>query len=126
MFIAGFVVFIVSPFLVCAIAILILGIVGETDNAMNNILINRYLGNFASKEMLSNIYSANAIARNFMRMIIGMAGSWVIGVTTSVNSMMIGDSIFLVISILLIIYMKSRVGLKPDEYKEKEIKLEII
>lgn len=92
---------------------------------MNNILTNRYLGNFASQDMVSKIYAANSIVRNLMRMIIGMAGSWLIGVIASANAMFYAGIVFLGISFALILYMRPRVGLKPEEYAKEEIEMKV-
>lgn len=125
MLLSGAIVLIKAPVWLCIIVILILGLVGKIDNAMNNILTNRYLGNFSSGEMTSRIYAANSISRNIFRMIIGMTGSWLIGVVPSANAMFYAGNVFLVISIILMLYMKSRVGLKPEEYSKEEIEMKV-
>lgn len=125
MVLSGAIVLIKAPVWLCIAIILILGFVGKIDNAMNNILTNRYLGNFSSGEMTSNIYATNSIARNIFRMIIGMTGSWIIGVVPSANAMFYAGGVFLLISIILMLYMKPRVGLKPEEYKPEEIEMKV-
>lgn len=125
MILSGAIVIIKAPLFLCISVILILGIVREIDNAMNNILTNRYLGNFSSGEMTSMIYATNSIARNICRMIIGMTGSWLIGVVPSANAMLYAGGIFLLIAFTLMLYMKPRVGLKPEEYKREEIEMKV-
>ena len=125
MVLSGVIVLIKAPVWLCIAIILILGLIGKIDNAMNNILTNRYLGNFSSGEMTSNIYATNSIARNIFRMIIGMTGSWLIGVVPSANAMLYAGGAFLLISFILMLYMKSRVGLKPEEYKPEEIEMKV-
>ena len=58
-------------------------------------------------------------------MIIGMMGSWLIGVVPSANAMFYAGGVFLLISIILMLYMKPRVGLKPEEYKPEEIEMKV-
>lgn len=125
MMLSGAIVLIKAPAWLCVFVILMLGLVGKTDNAMNNILTNRYLGNFANQEMTSKIYATNSIARNLFRMIIGMTGSWLIGVVPSANAMFYAGGVFLIISFMLMIYMGPRVGLKPEEYKKEEIEMKV-
>lgn len=125
MMLSGAIVLIKAPVWLCIFVILILGFVGKIDNAMNNILTNRYLGNFSSGEMTSRIYATNSIARNICRMIIGMTGSWLIGVVPSANAMFYAGGVFLLISFMLMLYMKPRVGLKPEEYKKEEIEMKV-
>lgn len=125
MMLSGAIVLIKAPVWLCIAIILILGLVGKIDNAMNNILINRYLGNFSSGEMTSRIYATNSIVKNIFRMIIGMTGSWLIGVVPSANAMLYAGGIFLLISFILMLYMKPRVGLKPEEYSKEEIEMKV-
>lgn len=125
MMLSGAIVLIKAPVWLCIAIILILGLVGKIDNAMNNILINRYLGNFSSGEMTSRIYATNSIVKNIFRMIIGMTGSWLIGVVPSANAMLYAGGVFLLISFILMLYMKPRVGLKPEEYSKEEIEMKV-
>lgn len=126
MMMSGLIVVLQAPVLVCIVIILLLGIIGKSDGAMNSILVNRYLGNFTDKEMISKIYAANSIAKNLMRMIIGISGSVLIGITTSANAMLFGGIVFFAIGIILLLYMRPRVGLKPEEYSKEEIGIEIL
>lgn len=125
MIMSGLIVVLQSPIWVSIVVILLFGILGKSDGAMNIILVNRYLGNFTDKNMISKIYAANSIAKNLMRMIIGMAGSILIGMTTSANAMLFGGIIFFIVGVILLLYMKPRVGLKPEEYSKEEIGIEI-
>lgn len=125
MMLSGAIVLIKVPVWVCIGVILILGLVGKIDNAMNNILTDRYLGNFASEKMTSRIYATKSIIRNIFRMIITMMGSWLIGVVPSANAMFYAGGVFLGISFILMIYMKPRLGLKPEEYPKEEIEMKV-
>lgn len=125
MMLSGAIVLIKAPVWVCIGVILILGLVGKIDNAMNNILTDRYLGNFASEKMTSRIYATKSIIRNIFRMIITMMGSWLIGVVPSANAMFYAGGAFLIISLILMIYMKPRLGLKPEEYPKEEIEMKV-
>lgn len=125
MMLSGAIVLIKVPVWLCIVIILMLGLVGKIDNAMNNILTNRYLGNFSSGEMTSKIYATNSIVRNIFRTIIGMIGSWLIGVVPSANAMFYAGGVFLIISFALMLYMRPRVGLKPEEYKKEEIEMKV-
>lgn len=125
MMLSGAIVLVKAPVWLCIGVILILGLVGKIDNAMNNILTDRYLGNFASEKMTSRIYATKSIIRNIFRMIITMMGSWLIGVVPSANAMFYAGGVFLGISFILMIYMKPRLGLKPEEYPKEEIEMKV-
>lgn len=125
MILSGAIVILHAPVWLCIIVLTVLGIVQKSDAAMSLILINRYLGNFANKEIISKIYAANAIAKNIIRTVVGMLGSALVAITTSSNSMLIAGIVFFVISGILLMYMKTRVGLKPEQYSKKEIEMKV-
>lgn len=125
MILSGAVVLLGAPIEVCILAILFFGIIRECDMAMSRILVNRYLGNFANQQIISKIYAANSIVKNFVRSVITALASALLAVTTSANSMLYVGLIFFVVSIIIISYMKPRVGLKPEEYSKKEIEMKV-
>lgn len=128
-----------------AVTILLSGIVGLTNIKPNTIMIfvtifyiiinldkgifgvimTRYLGNFANETILPKIYSINNISRNLFRMIIGFLGSYLLDVTDTANSLILTGIIFVIVIIALITYMKTRTGLKPEEYKKEDIEFDI-
>lgn len=126
MLLSGVIVMIQVPVWLSIIVLVLFGIVGKSDMAMSQVLVNRYLGNFASKKMISKIYSANSIIKNFIRMVIGVSGSILLASTTSANAMFIGGIVFFALSSAILIYMKPRVGLKPEEYSKEEIEMKIV
>ena len=86
-------------------------------------ITTRYLGNFTDEKILPKIYSVNAISRNIFRMLIGFLGSYLLDITNTSHAAIITGIIFTIISILLISYMKTRLGLRPEEYDKNEIKM---
>ncbi len=122
---SGFFVFIGIPTWICIGIILLLGIIGQSDSAMNTILVNRYLNNFSNEKIISKIYSVNSLIRNVTRSVITMLASVLLTVTTSTNAIIIGEIIYFAIGIMIILYMKQRVGLKPEEYPKQEIEMKI-
>ena len=51
-----------------------------------------------------------------------ISASGILGVTTSANALIIVGIIFTIIYISISQYMKTRLGLKPDEYSKEERK----
>ena len=82
--------------------------------------MSRYLGNFANEKIMPKIYSINNISRNVFRMIIGFIGSYLLKITNTANSLILTGIIFTIVTLALISYMKTRTGLKPEEYKKDE------
>ena len=87
--------------------------------------MTRYLSKFTNPTILPKIYSINAISRNFFRMIIGFLGSYILSLTNSANSLILTGIIFSIVTLSLISYMKTRTGLKPEEYKKEDIEFDI-
>ena len=110
-----------SIILITLIVLTITFIVINLDKGMSLVLVSRYLGNFSSEKILTQIYAANAMVKNLLRAIIGFLGSYLLDITNTANSMVIVGLFLLVVSISLIGYMKTRLGLKPEEYGEDEI-----
>lgn len=85
------------------------------------VIIKRYLGNFADEKALTQIYAIDAISGNALRAIISFIGSYLLRITNTANSMIIIGIILTVTVLGLVSYMKTRLGLKPEEYNEKEL-----
>ena len=122
---SGIIVVLKAPFLLELVIIVLSFMVLKADNSMTLILIERYLANFSNKKILPKIYSANAIVKNISRMTIGMLGSLLMTLTGSANAMLIVGIISLVVIVILLKYMSTRVGLKPEEYKKEDIELSV-
>lgn len=88
---------------------------------MNGVLTARYLGNFANEKILTQIFAVNSISENIFRAGIGFLGSYLLRITNTANSIVLIGIILLITVIGLTSYMKTRLGLKPEEYDEKEI-----
>lgn len=91
------------------------------SKGMSEVLTPRYLGNFAKEGILTQIYAVNAISRNVLRAMISFLGSYLLRITDTANSFIVIGILLLITSIGLISYMKTRLGLKPEEYDENEV-----
>lgn len=89
-------------------------------------LISRYLNSFSSPEISTKIYSANALVEGIFRFIITLFASFLLDFTTTSYSLIIIGCLFMAIFILLLDYMKTRVGLKPEEYKKSDIEFNFV
>ena len=85
-------------------------------------IIERYLSNFSNKDIDTKIYASYHLIRNVVRVIFGFLASFILSKTTTANSLIIIGLIFTVLFILTKEYMKTRVGLKPEEYSKEERK----
>lgn len=89
------------------------------------VLSSRYLQNFTNEQILPQIYSANSLTKNLCRVIIGVFGSYFLRVTNTANAIIICAIMSTIITIALVSYMKTRIGLKPEEYEKEEIEFKI-
>lgn len=71
-FLSGIIVVLKAPFILEILIIVSSFIVISADNTMSGILVNRYLANFATPDILLKIYSVNEISRNILRFIFGL------------------------------------------------------
>ena len=85
-------------------------------------IIDRYLMNFTNKEIDTQINAVYNLSRNVVRVLFGFLASFILGVTTSANALIIVGIIFTITFIIIGQYMKTRVGLKPEEYSKEERK----
>lgn len=84
-------------------------------------LANRYLNNFTTSSMRTKISLVKEILYSILRMSLCFICSALLEVTTTSYVYIILGCIFTVFFIFLLDYMKSTVGLKPEEYKKEEI-----
>jgi len=91
-------------------------------NGMYYTIIDRYLMNFSNKNINTKITAVYNLFKNAIKMLFGFLASFILGITTSANALMIVGIIFTIIYIAIIQYMKTRLGLKPEEYSKEERK----
>lgn len=85
-------------------------------------IIDRYLMNFTNKEIDTQISAVYNLFRNFAKMLFGFLASFILGITTTANALVIVGIIFTIIFITVGQYMKTRVGLRPEQYSKEERK----
>lgn len=109
------------PYIIALLIIIVCFVIINLVKGMSLVLTTRYLGNFSDEKILTQIYAANAMMKNLLRAIIAFLGSYLLDMTNTANCMIIAGICLGVISISLMIYMKNRLGLNPDDYDENEI-----
>lgn len=88
---------------------------------MFQVLKKRYMNNFSNNKILPKIYSVNGIVSNLCSMLVGVMASSILKNTTLPNALLILGIITTIMIILLAVYSKSRLGLKPEEYSKEDI-----
>ncbi len=91
-------------------------------NGIYQVLILKYLSNFANEEVDSKIYAIELLAVSIVNAILGTITSFIFDNLSSYLATFILGTSFLVLFALTILYMKNRLGLKPEEYSKEETK----
>lgn len=86
-------------------------------------LIKRYLSSFVSLSISVKIYAVNSMCDSVLRSLTFLFSSFLLSFTNTASAIIILGLLFLIAFVLLLDYMKSRVGLKPDEYKKSDIQI---
>lgn len=81
----------------------------------------RYLNSFADSATRTKISSLTTLVESVVRTIISLFASFLLGFTTTAYVFTIIGCLFTLIIMNLLKYMKTRVGLKPEEYKDEDI-----
>ena len=102
------------------IIVVILLIMGAA-NAIDQILAKKYVNNFASTKILPAIYSSKSICDNIFRTIITLLGSAIVGIYNIDIAMIVMGIFILILTLVLTVYSKDKLGLKPEKYTQKDI-----
>lgn len=86
-------------------------------------LIKRYLNNFTTASLRTKISSSFNLLENILRFLITFLASNLLRVTTTANTFIILGCILGVIIVLMLDNMRKKVGLKPEQYSERDIKI---
>ncbi len=84
--------------------------------------IDKYLRNFSNEKIDTKIFAAYNLFRNVFRMVGTLFASFLLDKMATAYCMIVIGVLFTIIYILLGKYMKTRVGLKPEEYSNEERK----
>lgn len=84
-------------------------------------LIHRYLSSFSTPKLGTRIYSIDILCNSILRSLFSLFASWLLSFTSTSYAFIIIGCIFTIVFIFLLDYMKTRVGLKPEEYKKSDI-----
>lgn len=85
------------------------------------VLIQRYLNSFSTPEINTKIYTVNNILEALCGTIISLLASFLLSKVSTAYTLLIIGIIMFILLIIVLDYMKSRLGLKPQEYDKKDI-----
>lgn len=88
-------------------------------------LSSRYIKNFTTSEIRTKISSSFDLIKSVSQILVALFASYLLTITTLENNFIILGTMFLVVMFIVLMIMKSRVGLKPEEYKKEDIKFKV-
>ena len=97
-------------------------LIARFAHGMHCTIEDRYLRNFANEKIDTKIFAVKNIFVYSTRAIFGLIASFLLGKMSTAISMIVVGIVFTIIFILMYEYMKTRVGLKPEEYSAEERK----
>lgn len=88
------------------------------------VLQNRYVTNFTNSKIRTKILSATELIEGLGRIVISFLGGLLLEYYNTSQAYIIIGIIGLVLIVLILAYMKSRIGLSAEEYDKKDIEYE--
>ena len=85
------------------------------------VLIKKYMSNFAGKKILSKIYSAYAIVCGISTFFMGIIATFIVKNNEMDISIVLFGAITLIGIMIILAFMRSRIGLKADDYNKSDI-----
>lgn len=97
-------------------------IVARFAHGMFYTIRDRYFRNFTNKDIDTKIFAVKSLFINLVSAIMGIMASFLLDKMSTAYCMIVVGIVFTIIYILMEKYMKTRVGLKPEEYSKEERK----
>lgn len=106
-----------------AMVITVLSTIICISKGVYQIIKKRYMANFVKPNTLVQIYSANSIIDNLVRMMVSYVASVTLNFMNIRYAILFIGAVFTGVVLLISLYMKSRVGLKPESYDERDVEV---
>lgn len=104
-------------FAITALTIALVGIIKGPYYTLSE----KYFNSFSNPEVNTKIFAVKSLLENLGRVILSFFASCLLDITTTSYAFIIIGGIAFVIFIFLLNYMKSKVGLKPEEYSKEDL-----
>lgn len=97
-------------------------VISRFAHGMFHTIMDRYFRNFTNKDIDTKIFAVKNLFVNIVSAFAGIIASFLLDKMSTAYCMIIVGTSFTIMYILMERYMKSRVGLKPEEYSKQERK----
>ena len=85
-------------------------------------LLIKYLSNFTNSQIDTKIFAINSFISSITSALLGVFASWLITQVSIAAAMILLGTISFVLLIIILIYMKDKFGLEPEQYSDVELK----
>ena len=85
-------------------------------------LTEKYLSNFSNEKIDTKIFTAKNFMKSILSATMGVMASFLLDRMNISYCMIIIGGLTIILTILMSKYMKTRVGLRPEEYSKEEVK----
>lgn len=102
--------------------IIVLFILQGAIKGVYNVLIYRYLNNFTTKQIRTKLATVRNIVYNLFSIAISLIGAALLQFSNASTAIIIIGISMTIAMILLLDYMKDKVGLKPENYSKDDLK----
>lgn len=85
-------------------------------------LILRYMTNFTNSGIRTNLATVESLAYYVVSILFSLACSWLLDTTSTADTFIIVGAISTFVVGVVLYFMKGRVGLKPEQYTEEDLK----
>ncbi len=85
-------------------------------------LLARYLNNFTNRKIRPKLTALRNLSSNLLTALVSLICAILLEITTTANTFIIIGCLSTISAVLLVDYMKGRVGLKPSQYSEEDLK----
>ena len=110
-------------FVVNVVVILIVFLIQYITKGPFYTLIKQYLNNFTTTSLRNKISSSFNLLENILRFLITFIASALLRVTTTATTFTIIGCVLSIIVVLMLDNMRKKVGLKPEQYSDKDINI---
>lgn len=118
---AGLVVILKLPYLITLVLVLLAFAIQYIVKGFYFTFNKKYLNSFSTADLRTKIYSVNNLFEAICSTIASFASSQLLKITSTAYAFIIISLVFCILLVLILDYMKTRVGLKPEEYKKDDI-----
>lgn len=85
-------------------------------------LMSRYINNFTNRKIRPKLTALSYLLSNLFTAGVSLTCSLLLSITTTANTFIIVGCITTIFAVLILDYMRGRVGLKPEQYSKEDLK----